>query len=137
MVNLSNFYRAVLNKGDDDISVEKELKIVEYYINVEKAIYGDIFKVAYNIDEDIKNCLAIPLILQPLVENAIEHGIRSLAEPHGEIVVSAYAEGGTLVFTVSDNGAGIPPQKTDTILTKATSGYGLKNINERIKLRFG
>ena len=48
MVNLSNFYRAVLNKGDDDISVEKELKIVEYYINVEKAIYGDIFKVAYN-----------------------------------------------------------------------------------------
>mgnify|MGYP001283627991 CR=1 FL=1 len=137
VVNLSNFYRAVLNKGDDDISVEKELKIVEYYINVEKAIYGDIFKVAYNIDEGIKNCLAIPLILQPLVENAIEHGIRSLAEPHGEIVVSAYAEGGTLVFTVSDNGAGIPPQKTDTILTKATSGYGLKNINERIKLRFG
>lgn len=137
VVNLSNFYRAVLNKGDDDISVEKELKIVEYYINVEKAIYGDIFKVVYNIDEDIKNCLAIPLILQPLVENAIEHGIRSLAEPHGEIAVSAYAEGGTLVFTVSDNGAGIPPQKTDTILTKATSGYGLKNINERIKLRFG
>ena len=137
VVNLSNFYRAVLNKGDDDISVEKELKIVEYYINVEKAIYGDIFKVAYNIDEGIKNCLAIPLILQPLVENAIEHGIRSLAEPHGEIAVSAYAEGGTLVFTVSDNGAGIPPQKTDTILTKATSGYGLKNINERIKLRFG
>ena len=137
VVNLSNFYRAVLNKGDDDISVEKELKIVEYYINVEKAIYGDIFKVTYNIDESIKNCLAIPLILQPLVENAIEHGIRSLAEPHGEIAVSAYAEGGTLVFTVSDNGAGIPPQKTDTILTKATSGYGLKNINERIKLRFG
>ena len=137
VVNLSNFYRAVLNKGDDDISVEKELKIVEYYINVEKAIYGDIFKVAYNIDEGIKNCLAIPLILQPLVENAIEHGIRSLAEPHGEIAVSAYAEGETLVFTVSDNGAGIPPQKTDTILTKATSGYGLKNINERIKLRFG
>lgn len=137
VVNLSNFYRAVLNKGDDDISVEKELKIVEYYINVEKAIYGDIFKVVYNIDEDIKNCLAIPLILQPLVENAIKHGIRSLAEPHGEIAVSAYAEGGTLVFTVSDNGAGIPPQKTDTILTKATSGYGLKNINERIKLRFG
>ena len=89
VVNLSNFYRAVLNKGDDDISVEKELKIVEYYINVEKAIYGDIFKVAYNIDEGIKNCLAIPLILQPLVENAIEHGIRNLAEPHGEIVVSA------------------------------------------------
>lgn len=138
VVNLSNFYRAVLNKGDDDISVEKELKIVEYYINVEKAIYGDIFKVAYNIDEGIKNCLAIPLILQPLVENAIEHGIRSLAEAtRGNCRFGICPRGGTLVFTVSDNGAGIPPQKTDTILTKATSGYGLKNINERIKLRFG
>lgn len=137
VVNLSNFYRAVLNKGDDDISVEKELKIVEYYINVEKAIYGDIFEVSFDIDPNVNNCLAIPLILQPLVENAIEHGIRSLIEPHGEIKISAYADGDILVFTVSDNGAGIPKEKTDTILTKNTSGYGLKNINERIKLRFG
>lgn len=137
VVNLSNFYRAVLNKGDDDISVEKELKIVEYYINVEKAIYGDIFEVSFDVDPKVKPCLAIPLILQPLVENAIEHGIRSLPQPHGEIKISAHADGDTLLFTVSDNGAGVPPEKTDTILTKNTSGYGLKNINERIQLRFG
>lgn len=137
VVNLSNFYRAVLNKGDDDISVETELKIVEYYINVEKAIYGDIFEVSFDVDPKVKPCLAIPLILQPLVENAIEHGIRSLPQPHGEIRISAHANGDTLLFTVSDNGAGIPPEKTDTILTKNTSGYGLKNINERIQLRFG
>lgn len=137
VVNLSNFYRSILNKGDDDISVEDELKIVEYYLNIEKVIYIDLFSVEFNIDPRSLHCLAIPLVLQPLVENAVEHGIRKSEKSNCKITITADIVDDKLLFTVSDDGIGIDPKLKDIILTKNTTGYGLKNINERIQLRFG
>ncbi len=137
VVNLSNFYRGVLNKGDDDISVNDEVKITEYYLNIENLIYNNLFKVTYDISPSVLHYKIIPLILQPLVENAIEHGFRKTNVENAEIKISAFTENGNLVFTVSDNGLGIEEYKRNIILTQETKGYGIKNINDRIKLKFG
>lgn len=137
VVNLSNFYRAVLNRGEDDISVEDELQIIKYYVKIEQKIHNGLFSVSYDIDPEVYPYSTPLLILQPIVENAIEHGIRKSRIKPGEICIKAAIENDLLVFTVSDNGAGIPEEKIGTILTEQTVSYGLKNINERIQLRFG
>lgn len=137
VVNLSNFYRAVLNKGEDDISVDDELKIIKYYLKIEQKILGGLFSVDYDIDPEILGYRTPLLILQPIVENAIEHGIRKSRVKPGEITIKAGIENGLLTFSISDNGTGIDQDKIDTILTKQSGSYGLKNVNERIQLKFG
>ncbi len=137
VVNLSNFYRAVLNKGEDDISVKDELMIIKYYLKIEQKIHNGLFTVSYNIDPEVY-AYSIPLlILQPLVENAIEHGIRKSRVTPGEITISAFIKKDILTFNITDTGAGVPEEKIGTIFTHQSGSYGLKNVNERIQLRFG
>ncbi len=137
VVNLSNFYRAVLNKGEDDSSVDDELKIIKYYVKIEQKILGGLFTVDYDIDPKVLGYRTPLLILQPIVENAIEHGIRKSRVKSGEITIKAAIENNLLTFSISDNGAGIDEEKLDTIFTKQSHSYGLKNVNERIQIKFG
>lgn len=138
VINLSNFYRATLNNNADEATVEDEIKMLNSYLDIEKIVLGNTFDVEFDIDESTLNLRIIHLILQPLVENAIEHGIKPLKSRRGKIKISAHPADGNLVFTVSDNGAGIKDAETaQTVLGKHSKGYGLKNVNDRIKLKYG
>ncbi len=137
VINLSNFYRATLNNNEEETTISDELKMVKSYLDIEKIVLGDRFDVEFDIDNSILNRSIIHLILQPLTENAIEHSIKHLKNRHGLIKITAHRVHNNLVFTVSDNGPGIDESKVETLLTKTSHGYGLKNVNERIKLRYG
>ena len=89
------------------------------------------------MDESL-NALAMPnLLLQPLVENAIMHGMLPNRERRGRLLVSVTRSGDKAVFSVMDNGVGIEPDKAAALTQTASKGYGLKNVNERLKLAYG
>ena len=138
---LSKLFRISLYKGMDSIPVEQELAHAENYLIIQKMRYRD--KITYEIeaDENAKKCLTIKLILQPIVENAIYHGIKDLGDT-GVIRISAAAAGGRLVFKVYDNGVGMSGETIERIfeksfVAKSGSGVGVKNVHERIRLHYG
>ncbi len=138
VVNLSDFYRATLNKNKETVTVGDELKMVECYFGIEKIVLGDSFDVEFDIEEGISDYQTIHLILQPLAENAIEHGMRKLRDKRGYIRISVKRDGDTLVFNVSDNGLGITTNALDDLAAvESKRGFGLKNVDDRIKLRYG
>ncbi len=137
VINLSNFYRATLNNNEDESTVNEEIKMVKSYLDIEKIVLGNKFDYELNIDEEILGNQTLHLILQPLAENAIEHGIKQLRGTTGNIIVNAHKKGTSIVFTVSDNGPGITPDKAENLLLSGSHGYGLKNVNERIKIKYG
>ncbi len=137
VINLSNFYRATLNNNEDESTVEDEIKMIKSYLDIEKIVLGNKFDVEFDVDDLVLNNQTIHLILQPLTENAIEHGVKKSRKRKCTIKVSAKKVQNKLVFSVSDDGPGIQPDKIDTLLTSSSKGYGLKNVNERIKIKYG
>ncbi len=137
VINLSNFYRATLNNNEDESTVEDEIKMIKSYLDIEKIVLGNKFDFQFDVDEDILNYQTIHLVLQPLTENAIEHGVKKSKNKKQIISVTAKKLQSNLVFTVSDNGPGVDPEKVETLLTSSSRGYGLKNVNERIKIKYG
>ncbi len=137
VINLSNFYRATLNNNEDESTVNEEIKMVKSYLDIEKIVLGNKFDFEFDIDEEILQNRTLHLILQPLAENAIEHGIKQLKHKKGQIMITAKKDNSNLVFTVSDNGPGIMFDKANNILASRSHGYGLKNVNERIKIKYG
>ncbi|BBI31683.1 cache domain-containing sensor histidine kinase [Cohnella abietis] len=140
---LGNLLRLSLNQGKDITTVGREVEQVKAYVQIEQARMGMPLRVLYFFDEDV---LALPfmrLLLQPLVENAIQHSIRDNFEK-GKVILSGYIEDQDIVIEITDNGKGIP----QTVLTQLDSemengkgsrrqGVGLRNVNERLKLYFG
>ncbi len=135
---LSTFYRTTLNKGRNTIFVKDELENVRSYISIQFIMHSDSFDVTYDIDADALPLTMINLLLQPLVENAIMHGIDHREAPgRGSLAISCHCSNGNLIFTVSDNGPGIPAEKLGSILTSDSSGYGIQNVHHRIQLFYG
>lgn len=132
---LAQFFRISLHKGDKFITVEEEVELIKNYIAIEQIRFPEKFKVEYYIDDKVKNYETMKLILQPIVENAIKHGISEL-ETEGLIIIRVYEDNDYLYYEVSDNGVGFDPTKK-TNPTKKMSGYGFKNVDERIKLEYG
>jgi sensor histidine kinase YesM len=140
---LGNLLRLSLNQGKDITTVGREVEQVKAYVQIEQARMGMPLRVLYFFDDEV---LALPfmrLLLQPLVENAIQHSIRDNFEK-GKVILSGYVEDGDIVIDITDNGKGIP----QTVLTQLDSeresgkgarrqGVGLRNVNERLKLYFG
>lgn len=137
VTSLSKFYRTALNKGDQHISIHNELDNIRNYLEIVQMMKDYSFDSNFNIDERVYDYNMINLILQPLVENAIEHGIDKLDERRGELIITAVLEDNFIQFTVEDNGVGISPAQLNQLLTSQTSGYGLKNVNDRIQLKYG
>lgn len=138
---LSKLFRISLNQGKERIPVEQELRHVENYLIIQKMRYCDRISYCIEADEEAKKCVTIKLILQPIVENAIYHGIKELCE-QGQIRISAAVREDKLVFEVWDNGIGMSPETAGSIFedgfTPASgSGVGVKNVHERIRLNFG
>lgn len=135
---LSTFYRTGLNKGNIFVSFEQELENVKAYINMQLLMHDDSFEVIYDIDSRVYAFRCINFIIQPIVENAITHGIESLEDDSGVIEISAVlTKENNICISISDNGPEPPAGKLDEILKNHTKGYGVWNVNERIRIAYG
>ncbi len=135
---LSTYYRTSLNKGDNVTSVKSEWDNMTSYIQIQCMMHSNSFDVYYNIDDEILDATMLNLLLQPLVENAIGHGLDHKITPgRGILKVSGIQSNGNLIFTICDNGCGIQKDLIHTILTTETSGYGVKNVHRRVQLYYG
>jgi two-component system sensor histidine kinase YesM len=142
---LGAFFRTSLSHGQDFITIREETEHVRNYLFIQKMRHGDKYDYLLEIDERILGFRTIKLILQPLVENAIYHGVRELERPDGMITVKGYLDesGDKVRFEVIDNGVGMAPAKIDDVNhCLRDSGadrrfFGLCNVNERIVLAFG
>ncbi|BBH25062.1 sensor histidine kinase [Paenibacillus baekrokdamisoli] len=134
---LSEFYRTTLNKGDNIISIKDELLNMKAYIDIQLIMHEYNFDVHYELDEGIYAFDMLNLILQPIVENAIEHGIDCKTEGRGELVIRGIMNEEQIQFVIADNGPGMDKERVNRLLNEQSSGYGLKNVNERLQLYFG
>ena len=135
---LSHFYRTSLNKGKNVLPIADEIKNVKSYIAVQLFMHDYEFDVEYDIDEEIMQYESLNLILQPIVENAIEHGIEVMEEEkRGQIIIKGWKEENDIYISVTDNGVGMDEEKAASIITQHSKGYGIRNVNERIHLFFG
>lgn len=135
---LADFYRISLNKGRQIVSVHEELELLQNYMKIQTIRFGDSVEISYETDREILSCRTIKLILQPLVENAIHHGRREEGTLH--ISVQAGRQGDRIFYEVSDDGLGIEPEKLvalRTELKQSQEGFGLKNVDIRVKLHYG
>lgn len=107
------------------------------YLDIQLMMHENNFDVGIDIPEEMNEYQTINLILQPIVENAIDHGVDLLTDRRGQIKITGRIEQSTIVFEVEDNGVGMEQEKAQTILTKKSKGYGIRNVNERIKLLYG
>ncbi len=140
---LARLFRISLSKGKNIITVADELEHVRNYLTIQKMRYKNKFSFDIDAQPGILKCATIKLIIQPLVENAIYHGMEFMMGD-GEITVKAYRKESELYIDIIDNGLGMTQEQADSLLTKDTakergkgSGIGLKNVNERIQLYFG
>ncbi|WZL79738.1 sensor histidine kinase [Eubacteriales bacterium mix99] len=136
---LSTFFRISLHKGEKYITVRDELDHVRSYVTIEEMRFPDMFDIQYHVSSEMQEGRMIKIILQPLVENAIRHGI-SEKEGKGHIVVNGRQDADDLLFEVIDDGVGFDTSSKDFQLTyfrEKHKGYGLRNVDERIRLEYG
>ena len=146
--SLSDFFRISLSSGADWITVERELMHLSGYLSIQKTRYRDILNYAIDIPPDMMDGYIVKLLLQPLVENALYHGIKS-KRGGGFIRVSAAREGGRVRFCVEDTGKGMTAEELDRVLAAMRSNaavpgiapqdggsFGLRNVDLRIRLYY-
>lgn len=139
---LAKFFRISLSKGKNIITVKDEVEHVRNYLMIQNMRFKNRFEYTIDVDEKVLSYSSLKLMLQPLVENAIYHGMEFM-DGDGEIDVKVFKEDNSLYFTITDNGLGMSEDMVETLLSKdfvpskKGSGIGVKNVNERIKLYFG
>lgn len=138
--DLSTFFRLSLSKGEDIITLEDETRHVSSYLQIQKVRYKDIMGYTINIPAELSGAAVPKLTLQPLVENALYHGIK-MKRGLGHIYIMGWAEGGDILLRVTDDGAGISPERLLQLQTAMQNGqrvgFGLSTVHERIRLMFG
>ncbi len=139
---LAKLFRISLSKGRTVINVKDELQHAQSYMNIQKIRYKNSFSVEFDVDPSVYSYCTVKLILQPILENAINYGVRGL-DDCGEIMVIGRLKDGNVILSVTDNGMGMSEEEVSLILTdsnrvhKHGSGVGLVNVNNRIQLLFG
>jgi two-component system sensor histidine kinase YesM len=143
---LSTFFRVFLSEGEEEISLEDEFRHTRSYLEIQQIRYGQLLSYETKLDESLAGARVIKIIVQPLVENAIYHGIKNKRQK-GHIIVSARAAPEGIDIVVSDDGIGMDGQVLEGIRAsiKAAEGgsgdalghYGLRNIAERLRLAYG
>lgn len=140
VTSLSTFFRNSLSGGDDIISLRAELAQVSSYLEIQHIRYSDIMTYTLSVPEEIQDCRVPKLILQPLIENALYHGIKN-KRGRGAITVTGERREGRLLLRVTDNGAGMTPEQLRQLQSgeyqEHHSGLGLKNVHQRIRLYCG
>lgn len=130
---MSKFYRMTLSKGEDIIAIRDELNMCEAYMNIQKKRFKGRINYIQNVEEDIYDCLIPKITLQPIIENAIVHGINEKKDLRGMIRVDGWQEDGRVILSVTDDGVGF--HKDDN--TGNGSHYGMKNIQKRLEVFYG
>ena len=140
---LAKLFRISLNKGNEEILLKKELEHVNNYLIIQSMRYADKFTYDIQTEDHVENCHVIKLIIQPIVENCIYHGIKK-KRGSGHISIRAFRQEKNLIIKVSDDGCGMTEEIRSKILSDeiepeniSGSGIGVRNVNERIQLRFG
>lgn len=143
---LSNFFRITLSKGKDWITVKEEIDLTKNYLTIQKMRYQDILDYKIDVDEAVLEQKILKLTLQPLVENALYHGIKP-KRGGGTITVRARKTDNIMQFEIEDDGVGCTPYTLGKIqeeinteageITLKETGFGLANVNQRIKLYYG
>ncbi|MDE6943656.1 MAG: histidine kinase, partial [Lachnospiraceae bacterium] len=141
--SLSDYYRLALSKGREYLPLRSELTHIEAYVYIQNQRFDGHIQLEFQVPEDCMDYLLPKLTLQPLVENAILHGILETDEEEGRITICCHTEAHNLHLTVADDGVGMEPETVSSLFTKIpgetvlSSGYGLYNIRERIRLTYG
>lgn len=140
--NLAKFYKLSLNKGKDIVTIKDEVEHSKLYVNLQNMRYDNRITLITRLDESLMDCSIPKITFQPIIENSINHGILGRGMENGSILISGYISQNNLIIQISDDGIGIEKEvlplilKENNLQTKG-SGYGLKNINQRIKLLYG
>ena len=140
---LARFFRLSLGKGKNIVTVKAEIEHVKNYLMIQHMRFKNKFDYEFDVENDVLELSSLKLMLQPLVENAIYHGMEFM-DGDGLITIKAWREDNELYLSVADNGLGMTEDKVNLILAGRSnsgngrgSGIGVKNVNERIKLYFG
>jgi two-component system sensor histidine kinase YesM len=142
VTSLNQLLNASMGKGNDIISIGEELQNLKSYISIQNIKYLKSLDVNFDMDEDIMECKLLRFLMQPLVENAIIHGLAP-KQGQGSIYIKGYRDHNDIVLMVTDNGVGMNEDEIKELLIgkqeskDSFSGIGLKNVNERIKLTYG
>ncbi len=140
---LGHFYRYSLTKGDELTTVAEEIEHLKSYLTIQKIRYSTRFDYRIEVEEAALDCQTVKFILQPLVENAIYHGVRKKRRK-GIIAIHGYQDDDNLIFTVYDNGAGLDPERLAQVrenlqkgILPKESGIGVFNVHQRVAMRYG
>ena len=136
-LDLSTFYRTALSKGEDMVTVENCIRNIEAYLSIQLVMHDNDFTVEWKIDPQVKAEKVPKLILQPVVENALEHGLDVKEEGDKILLLSFLDAGDAVLLRVEDNGMGMEQSVAESLVTYQAEGYGLKNVNDRICLLYG
>ncbi len=140
MVNaLAKLFRISISKGHELITIEKEVEHARSYLKIQNFRYKNQFSYDFQIEEECLKYYCNKITLQPIIENAIYHGLDRMVD-EGHIQIRIYSEGEDVIFCVEDNGVGMTEEQCRSILHKEpgdNSGIGIKNVNDRIKIYFG
>ena len=143
VVSLSDFFRIVVSKGKDFISIREEEIHIKSYLQIQQSRYKDILDYEINIPEELYGYQILKLTLQPLIENSLYHGIKML-RARGKITVTGKIMDEVICFQVIDNGIGMSEEELQVLRAEVempgselSTGFGLANVNKRIKLNYG
>ena len=141
LIALAAFYRIGLSKGKTIITVKEELKHVKNYLFIQHFRYSDLFDYTIDCDEEILDCLIPKMSLQPLVENAIYHGLK-YKESKGMLTVTGYRKNGNAVIEIADDGVGMDEETLEHIFEKhkvnyRSNGVGVYNVQRRLSMYYG
>jgi len=139
LIHLSEFFRKTLKDDSDFVKINDELALIKAYLTIEKARFGNRLDIIYDIPDELLDFEIPAFILQPLVENAVKHGIAPKIEG-GQILIKAFKIEGKVAFCICDTGVGISKDIREKILLKGFgkgTGIGLSNVNERLKNIYG
>ena len=136
---LARLFRISISKGSELIPIAKEIEHAESYLQIQKYRYKNQFTYEFEVDPACLDYYCNKITLQPIIENAINHGLDLLVD-EGRITVRVYPDGEDIVFTVQDNGVGMSEEQVASILQhgpKDRTGIGIKNVNDRLQIYFG
>lgn len=136
VMNLSAFYRSCLSNGKMQITLKQELKISESYLEILHIRYPNKFTYDISCPEELMSCSCIKLLLQPIIENSIYHGIKEL-EKKGIIRIDCRPAQDTIQIILQDNGIGLTAEQLEQIWTQKNDHFGIQNIHQRIHLYYG
>jgi two-component system sensor histidine kinase YesM len=140
LTTLSTFYRLSLSEGRETIPVREELRHVELYARIQNMRFRGALDFSISVDPKVMDCGILRVTLQPLVENAILHGINEKPDKCGSIRITGGLEGGDVALAVEDDGVGMDQARLASLLDDSgtrRSGFGVRNIHERIRLYYG